>query len=126
MAALLVTTPGVRTADLLWGALSGVGSGVAMHFLNRGLSRGAMSGVVPALPVVLGLALLRDGSTGGRPWARSARRRPRLLLTTLGRAPGPRVRRTSPPHARRRAAGRGGRGWAPVRVRPTAQPHVAE
>ncbi|MER6425202.1 hypothetical protein [Streptomyces sp. NPDC001137] len=46
-AALLVPADAVRPADLLWGALSGVGSGTAMHFLNRGLSRGAMSVIVP-------------------------------------------------------------------------------
>lgn len=57
----------VRSADLLWGALSGVGSGAAMHFLNRGLSRGAMSVVVPvsavtgvALSVLCGVCFLGD------------------------------------------------------------------
>jgi hypothetical protein len=46
-AALLVPAGTVRPTDLLWSALSGIGSGAAMHFLNRGLSRGAMSTVVP-------------------------------------------------------------------------------
>ncbi|GHB46913.1 multidrug transporter [Streptomyces viridiviolaceus] len=66
-AALLVTADAVRPADLLWGALSGAGSGTAMHFLNRGLSRGAMSVVVPvsavtgvALSVVCGVLVLGD------------------------------------------------------------------
>ncbi|WP_238697165.1 hypothetical protein [Streptomyces sp. E2N166] len=59
VAALLVTTPGVvRTADLLWGALRGVSSGVAMHFLNRGLSRGATSVVVPVSAVTVAAVLL--------------------------------------------------------------------
>ena len=39
-AALLLPADAVHSADLLWGALSGVGSGTAMRFLNRGLSRG--------------------------------------------------------------------------------------
>ncbi|MDT0442520.1 EamA family transporter [Streptomyces johnsoniae] len=53
--------------DLAWGALSGVGTGLAMAFLFRGLGRGAMSVVVPvsavsgvALPVLTGVALLGD------------------------------------------------------------------
>ncbi|MEU6351396.1 EamA family transporter [Streptomyces sp. NPDC047072] len=69
-AALLLPADAVRPADLLWGALSGIGSGAAMHFLNRGLSHGAMSVVVPvsavtgvALSVVCGVVL------GDRPTA---------------------------------------------------------
>ncbi|WP_129841641.1 EamA family transporter [Streptomyces sp. RFCAC02] len=57
----------VGGADLLWGALSGVGSGTAMLFLNRGMSRGAVSVVVPvsavtgvALSVVAGVCFLGD------------------------------------------------------------------
>ena len=57
----------MRPADLLWGALSGVGSGTAMYFLNRGLCRGAMSVVVPvsavtgvALSVLCGVLALGD------------------------------------------------------------------
>lgn len=57
----------VPPADLGWGALSGVGTGMGMLFLFRGLSRGAMSVVVPvsavsgvALPAVVGVALLGD------------------------------------------------------------------
>ncbi|MFI7013823.1 EamA family transporter [Streptomyces sp. NPDC050164] len=66
-AAILLPADAVHTADLLWGALSGVGSGVAMRFLNRGLSRGAMSVVVPvsavtgvALSVLCGVLVLGD------------------------------------------------------------------
>ncbi|MER6140340.1 GRP family sugar transporter [Streptomyces sparsogenes] len=56
VAALVVPAEAVRPADVLWGALSGVGSGTAMHFLNRGLTRGAMSVVIP-LSAVTGVAL---------------------------------------------------------------------
>jgi drug/metabolite transporter (DMT)-like permease len=60
-------------ADLGWGALSGVGSAAGMLLLFRGLSRGAMSVVVPVsavvgvvLPVLVGVALLgeRPGPAG--------------------------------------------------------------
>jgi uncharacterized membrane protein len=54
-------------AGLGWGGLSGVGTGLAMAFLFRGMARGAMSVVVPisavvgvALPVVIGAVLLTD------------------------------------------------------------------
>jgi drug/metabolite transporter (DMT)-like permease len=57
----------VAAADLAWGALSGLGTGAGMLFLFRGLSRGAMSVVVPvsavsgvALPVLVGVAFLGD------------------------------------------------------------------
>lgn len=59
------TRPGV--ADLAWGALSGVGTGLGMTFLFRGMVRGAMSVVVPVsavggvvLPVLVGAAVLGD------------------------------------------------------------------
>lgn len=57
----------VRASDLLWGGLSGVGSGATMLYLNRGISRGALSVVVPvsavtgvALSVVCGVAFLGE------------------------------------------------------------------
>lgn len=60
----------VTGADLAWGALSGVGTGLGMLFLYRGLSRGDMSVVVPvsvvggvALPVLVGVVLLGDRPT---------------------------------------------------------------
>jgi drug/metabolite transporter (DMT)-like permease len=54
--------------DLLWGALSGVGSATAMHFLNRGLSRGAMSVVVPVSAVTgVALSVLCGVLLGDRP-----------------------------------------------------------
>ncbi|GAB2969717.1 DMT family transporter [Streptomyces pseudoechinosporeus] len=68
--ALAMPAEAVRSADVMWGALSGVGSGSAMHFLNRGLSRGAMSIVVPvsavtgvALSVLCGVCFLGDRPT---------------------------------------------------------------
>jgi drug/metabolite transporter (DMT)-like permease len=58
-----VATP----ADLAWGALSGIGTGVGMLFLFRGLGRGAMAVVVPssavsgvALPILIGVLLLGE------------------------------------------------------------------
>jgi drug/metabolite transporter (DMT)-like permease len=69
-AAFLMPAQAVRPADLLWGALSGAGSAAAMHFLNRGLSQGAMSVVVPvsavtgvALSVLCGVCFLGEGPT---------------------------------------------------------------
>ncbi|GAB3008154.1 EamA family transporter [Amycolatopsis acidiphila] len=57
----------VAVADLGWGALSGVGTGVGMLFLCRGLGNGSMSVVVPtsavdgvALPVLIGVAFLGE------------------------------------------------------------------
>ncbi|MEU0941563.1 EamA family transporter [Streptomyces canus] len=69
-AALLLPADSVRPADLLWGALSGVGSGAAMHFLNRGLSHGAMSVVVPVSAVTgVGLSVVCGVLLGDRPTA---------------------------------------------------------
>lgn len=59
--------PDIRTTDLLWGALSGLGSAATMLFIYRGVSRGAVSVVVPlsavtgvALSVACGVLLLGD------------------------------------------------------------------
>lgn len=94
-AAWLVPAGAVRSADLLWGALSGVGSAAAMHFLNRGLSRGAMSTVVPvsavtavALSVLCGVILLGD-RPGTLAWAGFAVTVPALWLVADDRS-GPR------------------------------------
>ncbi|MEU6102011.1 DMT family transporter [Streptomyces flaveolus] len=69
-AAALLPAQAVGPPDVLWGTLSGAGSAAAMHFLNRGLSRGAMSVVVPvsavtgvALSVVCGVFFLGDRPT---------------------------------------------------------------
>ncbi|WP_409186566.1 EamA family transporter [Amycolatopsis sp. VS8301801F10] len=68
-ASLLVAAPHVNAPSLLWGALSGIGTGIGVLFLYRGMGRGRMSVVVPlsdvggvALPVLAGVALL-----GNRP-----------------------------------------------------------
>lgn len=82
-------------ASMLWGALSGLGTGMGMLFLFRGLSRGAMSIVVPvsavtgvALPVLAGVLWL-----GERPaalsWAGVAVAIPALWLVSHGDADGP-------------------------------------
>lgn len=69
-AALLLGAEAVCPADLLWGALSGVGSAAAMHFLNRGLSHGAMSVVVPVSAVTgVGLSVVCGVLLGDRPTA---------------------------------------------------------
>ncbi|NLU72970.1 DMT family transporter [Streptomyces sp. HNM0575] len=67
VAAALLPAPAPAGGDLAWGALSGAGTGLGMLFLYRGLSRGAMSVVVPvsavggvALPVLAGVVLLGD------------------------------------------------------------------
>lgn len=68
LAALLIPAEAVHPGDLLWGALSGVGSGAAMHFLNRGLSHGAMSVVVPVSAVTsVALSVLCGVALGDRP-----------------------------------------------------------
>lgn len=70
-AAPLAAAPAPNAADLAWGALSGVGTGVGMVFLYRGMTRGAMSVVVSvsavgglALPVLAGVVLLGDRPSG--------------------------------------------------------------
>jgi uncharacterized membrane protein len=68
MTATALTWPGIpAVTDLLWGGASGLGTGMAMVFLFRGMSRGAMSVVVPtsavggvAIPIVVGVAVLGD------------------------------------------------------------------
>lgn len=64
---LVISSSPERGADLAWGAGSGIGTGLAMAFLFRGLSRGAMSVVVPisavggvALPVLVSVAFLGE------------------------------------------------------------------
>ncbi|SCK36305.1 EamA family transporter [Streptomyces sp. WMMB 322] len=66
-AAPLFPAHGPALPDLAWGALSGTGTGLGMVFLYRGMSRGAMSVVVPvsavgglALPVLAAVAVLGD------------------------------------------------------------------
>lgn len=93
-AAVLAPAESVRPADLLWGALSGVGSGIAMHFLNRGLSRGAMSVVVPVSAVtgvalsVLGGVLVLGDQPDPAAWTGIALTLPALWLVSGGTRPG--------------------------------------
>lgn len=61
---LLFVSGQISASALLWGALSGVGSGVGSVALYRGLGRGQMNVVAPisavgsaAIPVIAGLAL---------------------------------------------------------------------
>lgn len=63
----MVPTADLRVADVLWGALSGVGTATGLFFLYRGLTRGAMSVIVPlstvgavALPVLVGVLLMHE------------------------------------------------------------------
>lgn len=82
----------VNLTSLAWGALSGVGTGVGVAFLYRGLARGNMSVVVPlsdvgsvALPVLVGVVLL-----GNRPsalaWLGVAAALPALWLVSRSRS----------------------------------------
>ncbi|WP_159793738.1 EamA family transporter [Puerhibacterium puerhi] len=95
-AALAVPAPQVRAVDLAWGALSGVGSGLAMLFLNRALSRGEMTAVVPvsavtgvALSVLCGVAFLGEQPSPAA-WAGIAVVLPALwLVAGGGQATGP-------------------------------------
>ncbi len=71
VALLVLASASPAAADLVWGAFSGVGTGLAMVFLFRGLSRGAMSVVVPvsavggvALPVLVTAAFLGERPPG--------------------------------------------------------------
>ncbi|WP_199553150.1 EamA family transporter [Streptomyces sp. N35] len=89
-AALVVPAPSVSQGDLVWGALSGVGSAFAMWFLNRGLSRGDMSVVVPVsavtsvvLSVLAGVVVLHDRPTP-LAWAGIAVTAPALWLVSGG------------------------------------------
>ncbi|MBO1330496.1 EamA family transporter [Streptomyces sp. VRA16 Mangrove soil] len=96
--ALLVPASSVRPADLGWGAVSGVGSAAAMLCLNRGLSRGAMTVVVPVsavtsvvLSVLTGVVFLGDRPTL-LAWAGIAATGPALWLVSGGHVIGPRRR----------------------------------
>jgi drug/metabolite transporter (DMT)-like permease len=88
-AALLLPADSVHSGDLLWGALSGVGSATAMHFLNRGLSHGAMSVLVPVSAVTgVALSVLCGVLLGDRPetlaWVGIAVTVPALWLVSGG------------------------------------------
>jgi drug/metabolite transporter (DMT)-like permease len=87
-AALLVPAPSVTAAALGWGALSGVGTGMGVVFLFRGMGVGKLAVVVPlsdvagvVVPVLVGVLLL-----GERPsalcWLGIAVAAPALWLVT--------------------------------------------
>ncbi|PXX57484.1 putative membrane protein [Nocardia tenerifensis] len=91
-AAPLVSAPHVTASALAWGALSGIGTGLGVTFLYRGVSGGRLSVVVPLsdvgalmLPVLVGVVLL-----GERPsmlsWAGIVVALPALWL--VSRSPG--------------------------------------
>ncbi|WP_207401261.1 DMT family transporter, partial [Actinomadura roseirufa] len=90
--ALAIPADAAGAADLGWGALSGVGTGLAMVFLYRGISRGHLSVVVPvsavggvAVPVVAGVALLGDRPSATA-WAGIAAVLPALWLVSRSRS----------------------------------------
>ena len=89
--ALVVPAAHVGAPDLALGALSGVGSAVTMLFLNRGLSRGAMSTVLPisavtgvALSVLCGVLFLSE-QPAPPAWAGFVVMLPALWLVSRGR-----------------------------------------
>ncbi|GAA5137248.1 EamA family transporter [Pseudonocardia adelaidensis] len=88
VAALVVPAPAVTPGALGWGALSGIGTGIGVAFLFRGMGAGQLSVVVPlsdvggvVLPVLTGVLLL-----GERPsalcWLGIAAAAPALWLVT--------------------------------------------
>lgn len=92
--AVMVTARDVQPIDLVWGAISGLGSAATMLFLNRGISRGALSLVVPvsavtgiALSVVCGVVVLGD-RPGLPAWLGIALILPSLWFVTGGRLTG--------------------------------------
>lgn len=92
VAALCVPATALHAADLGWGAMSGVGTGVAMVFLYRGIGQGNLSVVVPvsavggvALPVVAGVVLLGDRPSATA-WAGIAVVLPALWLVSRSRS----------------------------------------
>lgn len=94
-AAVLAPAPSVTVGALEWGALSGIGTGIGVTFLFRGMGNGQLSVVVPlsdvggvVLPVLFGVLLL-----GERPsalcWLGIAAAAPALwLITGAGRGKG--------------------------------------
>ena len=90
----LAAAPHVGAVALGWGALSGVGTGIGVAYLYRGLATGQMSVVVPlsdvaavALPVLFGVALLGD-RPGLAAWLGIALAAPALWLVSRHPATG--------------------------------------
>jgi drug/metabolite transporter (DMT)-like permease len=92
VAALLVPAPVVTAGALGWGALSGIGTGIGVAFLFRGMGNGQLSVVVPlsdvggvVLPVLVGVLLLGERPTA-LAWLGIAAAAPALwLITRVGR-----------------------------------------
>ncbi|KUI18844.1 multidrug DMT transporter permease [Mycobacterium lehmannii] len=70
VAAMFWPAPQLTLESFAWGAFSGIGTGIGVAFLYRGMSTGRMSVVVPlsdvgavALPVLVGVVLLGDRPT---------------------------------------------------------------
>ncbi len=92
VAALLVPAPAVTAGALGWGALSGIGTGIGVAFLFRGMGNGQLSVVVPlsdvggvVLPVLFGVLLLGERPTA-LSWLGIAAAAPALwLITSVGR-----------------------------------------
>ncbi|MFP5071401.1 EamA family transporter [Pseudonocardia nantongensis] len=90
----LAAAPHVSAVALGWGALSGVGTGIGVAYLYRGLATGQISVVVPlsdvaavALPVLFGVALLGD-RPGLAAWLGIALAAPALWLVSRHPATG--------------------------------------
>ena len=116
--AFAVPSPDVRLVDVAWGALSGLGSAMAMTYLNRGLSRGGMTVVVPvsaltgvALSVLCGVLLLGDRPAGVA-WLGIGLTVPALWLVSYGGRPDSRA--GSGEVGSRAGAGGVGHGDAPA------------
>jgi uncharacterized membrane protein len=91
--ALFIDAPAITGADLVWGALSGIGTGLGAAFLFQAMSVGRFSVVVPlsdvagvAIPVLIGVALLHDHLTVAA-WCGFAVAVPALWLMTSGDGP---------------------------------------
>jgi drug/metabolite transporter (DMT)-like permease len=91
-AALLVPAPSVTAAAMGWGALSGIGTGIGVAFLFRGMGVGQLAVVVPLSdvagvvgPVLVGVLLLGERPTA-LCWLGIAVAAPALwLVTHVGR-----------------------------------------
>ncbi|SFN30203.1 Uncharacterized membrane protein [Streptomyces sp. cf124] len=117
--AFAVPAPDVRGVDVTWGALSGLGSAVAMTYPNRGLSRGGMTVVVPvsaltgvALSVLCGVLLLGDRPAGAT-WLGICLTVPALWLVSYGGGPDSRAEPAGVRHGDASATRAGSGGGVP-------------
>lgn len=89
----MLAAPHVTAAAMAWGALSGVGTGIGVAYLYRGLATGQMSVVVPlsdvaavAIPVLVGVVVLHE-RPGLMPWMGVGAALPALWLVSRQRKP---------------------------------------